>query len=494
MRFWCFRHDWCNSKHKNKKAAMINALLLLVFAALFLQCFKCAPVYIMKNIHKTANGHEADMYLQQGTSGPYGGDSEILRFQVFYYSENVLRFKISDAKNKRFEVPSSLSDIPNPSPVYTGPAPNYEVEFGNGEGRPFSFRIRNKLINDYIFDSANISPVFEPQYVSLTTNLKNFDEHIGPNIYGLGERFLILFSLGGNSFKQILILFFFFQNFNVIFRIHAFRLDPNHKKYTIFNQDHGNDVDSNLYGYHPFFVQQLNSGSAFGAFYHSSYAMDVAINWNQMEFIAIGGNLDFFFYMGPTPKDVVKQHQDVIGKPMMPPFWALGYHQSRWGYKTIDETAEVVENYLKNHIPLESITNDIDYMDQKKLYTTDPVNYPLQKVKAFVDALHAKNMKYIVIVDPGVKEEKGYEMYDDAISKKLYIQTADRSGPIINTVWPGRCVFPDFVRNKDVPAFWEKFTRKFYDDGVKFDGLWIDMNEIASFCDGLFNYFEIFLF
>ena len=97
-------------------------------------------------------------------------------------------------------------------------------------------------------------------------------------------------------------------------------------------------------------------------------------------------------------------------------------------------------------------------MDEKKLYTNDPVNYPIDKMRNFINALHNKNMKYIIIVDPGVKEERGYPMYDECISKKLYIQNAEKSGPIINTVWPGRCVFPDFVRNNNVPAFWEKVS------------------------------------
>ena len=125
---------------------MKGGLLIAIFSCLlFAQLLFAAPTYIMRNIRKTLNGYEADLFLKDGTSGPYGEDSSVLRFQIFYYSENALRFKISDGKNKRFEVPSSLSDIANPPNSYTGKT-NYDLEFA-GEGQTFGFRI--KFVTNY---------------------------------------------------------------------------------------------------------------------------------------------------------------------------------------------------------------------------------------------------------------------------------------------------------------------------------------------------------
>jgi alpha-glucosidase (family GH31 glycosyl hydrolase) len=60
------------------------------------------------------------------------------------------------------------------------------------------------------------------------------------------------------------------------------------------------------------------------------------------------GVLDFYFFLGPTPLDVISQYQNAIGLPHMPPYWALGWHQCRWGYHTI-QTVEVRCQHTTHH-------------------------------------------------------------------------------------------------------------------------------------------------
>lgn len=204
----------------------------------------------------------------------------------------------------------------------------------------------------------------------------------------------------------------------------------------------GTPISKNLYGSHPFYVEydrKNGVGTAHGVFLLNSNAMDIKIDGQnkKLHFMTIGGVLDFYFFSGPRPMDVVRQYQKLIGFPVMHPFWALGFHQCRWGYSNVEETRLVVTNFRKNQLPLDTIWNDIDYMDKYKDFTTDPVNFPVHEVQKFVKELHSMNMTYMAIIDPAILIEEGYEPYDEGMRRNIFIRTGDGKDVIKNTVWPG---------------------------------------------------------
>nr|CAD7395425.1 unnamed protein product [Timema cristinae] len=226
------------------------------------------------------------------------------------------------------------------------------------------------------------------------------------------------------------------------------------------------------------------SGNSHGVFLLNSNAMDVILQPTPaITFRTIGGILDLYFFLGPTPSDVVTQYTDVIGKPFMPPFWGLGFHLCRYGYKTLTETKEVWNRTRAAGIPLDVQWNDLDYMAHSSDFTYNQTTYA--GLPQFVNLLHQVGMHYIPLIDPGISaaEPAGtYPPYDEGLKLGIFVKNSSGQ-PFIGKVWnPVDTVWPDFTHPKTVDYWLDQL--KSMHDKFQFDGAWIDMNEPSNFWSG----------
>ncbi|ETL39223.1 hypothetical protein L916_09388 [Phytophthora nicotianae] len=114
-------------------------------------------------------------------------------------------------------------------------------------------------------------------------------------------------------------------------------------------------------------------------------------------------------------------------------------------------------------------------------FTLDPVNFPQAKMAAFMDEIHSSGQKFVPIIDPGIPDDTNDYAYTKGLSMDIFIK--DTSGkPYLGQVWPGPTVFPDFF-HPDAKSYWGEQIQLMY-KSYNFDGLWIDMNELANFCPG----------
>ncbi|XP_077870025.1 lysosomal alpha-glucosidase-like [Saccoglossus kowalevskii] len=226
-----------------------------------------------------------------------------------------------------------------------------------------------------------------------------------------------------------------------------------------------------------------NSGHSHGVFLKNSNAMDIVLQpAPALTYRTIGGILDFYIFLGPTPDLVIQQYTEVIGRPFMPPYWSLGFHLCKYGYGTADATFSIVEKMRELAIPQDVQWNDIDSMDKFKDFTIDLDNFAL--LPDMIDNIHRNGQHYVIMLDPAISSSQPkftYAPFDDGMAMDVFIKNATDQ-LLIGKVWPGNTAFPDFT-NPVTHEWWAKQISKFH-KLIKFDGIWNDMNEPSNFVFG----------
>ena len=231
-----------------------------------------------------------------------------------------------------------------------------------------------------------------------------------------------------------------------------------------------------LYGAHNFLL--LSDCKNIGFFIDTPGKVQFDIGYTKYEQLRISiedNNFEIYVIEDDSPDLVVQEFRNLIGISYIAPKWAFGYGQSRWSYKTEDEVREVVNEYRKNHIPLDSVYLDIDYMDQYKDFTIDNKAFP--DFSDFVCEMKKEHIHIVPIIDAGVKIEDGYDVYEEGKEKNYFCKDKDGNDFVVG-VWPGRCCFPDMLNDKARAWFGNKY-KILLDKGI--DGFWNDMNEPAIF-------------
>ncbi|KAL5515497.1 hypothetical protein EMCRGX_G000671 [Ephydatia muelleri] len=347
---------------------------------------------------------------------------------------------ISDPSTNRYEVPWP------PRPIVSNASNTlYKVTTGS---ETFNFTVSRADTGLPIF-STGTGFIFEDQFLQISALLPT------SNIYGLGE--------------------------------HTTRLRlPTNITLTMFSHDTPplpSEPTENLNGVHPFYLGLEQDGRAHGVFLLNSNAMEVQLQpYPSITYRTIGGVLDFYFFLGPGPDQVIQQYTELIGRPYLPPYWSLGFHLSRWGYMTANNTLAVVERMRQKGIPQDTQWNHIDYMNMDLDFT---YSAGFGDIQGLVSDLHSHSQRYVLIVDPAISNQQlpgQYPPFDSGLSLNIFI-TNSSGQLLIGKVWPNSTtVWPDFT-HPNVDQYWTSQISQFHSN-VSFDGLWIDMNEPSNFVDG----------
>ncbi|HET8851395.1 MAG TPA: TIM-barrel domain-containing protein [Ktedonobacteraceae bacterium] len=225
----------------------------------------------------------------------------------------------------------------------------------------------------------------------------------------------------------------------------------------------------------PFYLGlHVENGRAYGVLIDHTGLVEMDMgksNAAEASITVQGDSLIVYFFVGPTPSDVLRQYTELTGRMPLPPYWALGYHQSRWSYASEQQVRQLAIRLRERAHPCDAIWLDIDYMNDLRNFTWNPETFSAPK--PMIDDLHAQGFQLVTIIDPGTKTDEHYFVYQQGMERDYFCRLQD--GTLFQgEVWPGACVFPDFSRS-EVRTWWGNLYKDMLDQGV--DGIWNDMNE-----------------
>ncbi|CAG2111690.1 unnamed protein product, partial [Medioppia subpectinata] len=253
----------------------------------------------------------------------------------------------------------------------------YDLEVSDSKD-DFTFAITRQSSKTKIFDTSIGGLIYSDQLLQIATHLPT------NNVFGLGEN-----------------------------THHSLRHDfSKYKTFGLFSKDHQTGEEQiNYYGVHPFYTCLESDGKSHGILLLNSNAMDyTTLPEPGLSFRTSGGVIDLFMFIGDNPEQVIQLYTSLIGKPILPPFWALGYQLTRWGFNGTDNVRQDVM-YL-----------DIDYMDQYHDFSYDKKRFA--KLPELIDETKSKkNLHWTLILDPAIEAIKqDNPAFEDGYSKDVFIK------------------------------------------------------------------------
>jgi len=261
----------------------------------------------------------------------------------------------------------------------------------------------------------------------------------------------------------------------------AARLDKRRGQFSMWNSDTPAYVEGTdpIYQSIPFYLGWQDA-AAYGIFFDNSFRTEFDFGRSSQEYAAFyadGGEMNYYFFYGPSIKKILGRYAELTGHMPMPPMWALGNQQCRWGYYPDTMAEEVVRRYRADDLPLDALYLDIDYMDGYRVFTWNPERFA--DPTALTDKLLRQGVKVVTIVDPGIKYDPGYTVFDQGLAKNYFLKRKDGS-LFHGKVWPGDSVYVDYTL-PEAARWWGDLHRAYTDHGVA--GIWNDMNEPSDFLD-----------
>ncbi|KHN73908.1 Sucrase-isomaltase, intestinal [Toxocara canis] len=396
------------------------------------------------------------IYKSGTFANPYGVDIAFLHFS-YSYSGATLNVHIGQS-DRQFEPPIQFPRLPSLSSELL----NVEIA---SDPNIFSFSVQRQSTKTSIWDTSIGALLFADQYIQIATFLPT------DSIYGFGEHAHL-------SLKHDLSQY---TTWGMLARDEA--------------ADYAQKQRNNLYGVHPFYLGVESDSIAHGVFIANSNPQEVTTGPGpHLVYRTIGGNLDIYFFPGPTPEEVIQQYQALIGSPLLPSYWSLGFQVGRNGYTSASELYTIVKNMSSSGILFDVININMNYMNNSHDFTlaeewiqltdlshifheegyrlTILLNAAISVASESFQRALMQNVSFVEWPTNELVQTETNSLYEGTKGKKI----------MLGVGWPNEHVaFPDLMDSLPQTSKWWSDELQLFYSKVRFDGVWLSMNEPASF-------------
>ncbi|GFY62927.1 maltase-glucoamylase, intestinal [Trichonephila inaurata madagascariensis] len=375
----------------------------------------------------------------------YGDDFQVVHMKVEMQTTYRLRIKFYDPDIYHFEVPSP--NIHTHTPVQANGQNGREVSLYSVSYDVHNilttFKVRRSDTDTVIFDTSVGALLLSNQFLELTTKLAS------SNVYGFKQHEKIQPQNGFHT-----------------------------ETFTMFTSKSEDGKSSNI---HPMYMCLENDGNAYGVLLLNSNAMEVLLHpLPAVTFRTVGGILDFYIFLGPSPEEVIQQYTEAVGRSSMPPYWSLGLQIGRSSYQSIEEIEKFLDEFKAKHIPVESLVLNEDVL-VKVLSASKDFN----KFSDLTHNLTNKNHKLVLQLEANIPKDlilNRDSVFNTAQINDVFISDKWGWNPIEGKFQGKTVLYPDFGHSESI-IWWSEVLKKI-SSFIEFDGLWLINNEPTSSVDG----------
>lgn len=279
-------------------------------------------------------------------------------------------------------------------------------------------------------------------------------------------------------------------------RVHSFHLKKGN--FSLWNRHNPRDPESGQSGSHPFVLGRLTSvghHNFFGLYMHNSNAMLFSVWTNafgqsMVNYKMVGGVIDLYVFHSASPQGIIRKYHSVIGRPYLPPVWAMGLQWAR-ERSSVRDFREVIRAHTGSKIPIDALWADEEMNEVRKTFTVN--EYSFKGLKELVEEMHDEkrglNMKFVAIANPAFRKDSTYKYYLEAVKKQSLIRSAlHYDHPYEGFTAAGRSVWLDFFAH-NASLIWAGGLVDMH-QLTSYDGVWIAGNEVKNMCNGECSSFE----